>query len=58
MPAWLMWMGIHLAYLPGLRNRALSLKAWVTDALGAPSPEVKEITSHQAPTRNLGRPQA
>ncbi|WP_181443100.1 NAD(P)/FAD-dependent oxidoreductase [Kytococcus schroeteri] len=57
-PAWLMWMGIHLAYLPGLRNRALSLKAWVTDALGAPSPEVKEITSHQAPTRNLGRPQA
>ncbi|WP_462417166.1 NAD(P)/FAD-dependent oxidoreductase [Kytococcus sp. Marseille-QA3725] len=53
-PAWLMWLGIHLAYLPGLRNRAMALKAWVTDAIGAPSPEVKEITSHQAPSTHLG----
>lgn len=52
-PAWLMWLGIHLAYLPGLRNRAVALKSWVTDAVGAPSPEVKEITSHQAPDAHL-----
>lgn len=27
-PAWLMWMGIHLAYLPGLKNRLTTLVAW------------------------------
>ena len=27
--AWLMWLGVHLVYLPGFRNRVLVLISWV-----------------------------
>ncbi len=30
---WLLWLGIHLYYLPGLRNRLLVLISWVCDYL-------------------------
>ncbi len=32
-PAWLLWLGIHLYYLPGIRNRLLVLMNWVCDYL-------------------------
>ncbi|MEW6496310.1 MAG: NAD(P)/FAD-dependent oxidoreductase [Cyanobacteriota bacterium] len=30
-PAWLLWLGIHLYYLPGVRNRLGVLLSWVCD---------------------------
>lgn len=30
-PAWLLWLGIHLYYLPGIRNRLGVLLSWVGD---------------------------
>lgn len=30
-PAWLLWLGIHLYYLPGVRNRLGVLLSWVGD---------------------------
>jgi len=32
--AWLMWLGIHLYYLPGLNNRATVFKCWIKDYFG------------------------
>ncbi len=32
-PAWLLWLGIHLFYLPGFRNRLMVLMSWVCDYL-------------------------
>lgn len=29
---WLIWLGVHLFYLPGLRNRAVALLSWVATA--------------------------
>ena len=29
--AWLLWLGIHLYYLPGLSNRLIVFKSWVRD---------------------------
>lgn len=29
--AWLMWLGIHLYYLPGLANRCIVLGSWIRD---------------------------
>ena len=31
--AWLLWLGIHLYYLPGFTNRLIVLKSWVKDYL-------------------------
>ncbi|MEN9871053.1 MAG: hypothetical protein RLZZ171_2041, partial [Cyanobacteriota bacterium] len=31
--AWLLWLGIHLYYLPGLSNRGQLLAAWLKDYL-------------------------
>ena len=32
-PAWFLWLGIHLYYLPGLRNSLLVFISWVCDYL-------------------------
>lgn len=32
-PAWLLWLGVHWVYLPGLRNRLLVLISWLHDYL-------------------------
>lgn len=29
--AWLLWLGIHLYYLPGLTNRLIVFKSWIKD---------------------------
>ena len=59
-PAWLMWLGIHLFYLPGLRNRAVALKSWVADATGAgASKELEQVRDADAPDmRQVERGQA
>ena len=31
--AWLMWLGIHLYYLPGIANRFVTLGSWIRDYL-------------------------
>jgi NADH dehydrogenase len=32
--AWLLWLGIHLYYLPGLSNRLIVLQSWLSDYFG------------------------
>jgi NADH dehydrogenase len=32
-PAWFLWLGIHIYYLPGLRNSLLVFISWVCDYL-------------------------
>lgn len=32
-PAWFLWLGVHLFYLPGFRNRLLVLFNWICDYL-------------------------
>ena len=32
-PAWLLWLGIHLFYLPGIRNRLFVLMNWIYNYL-------------------------
>ncbi|MBE9045064.1 NAD(P)/FAD-dependent oxidoreductase [Pleurocapsales cyanobacterium LEGE 10410] len=29
--AWLLWLGIHLYYLPGIANRSITLLSWIRD---------------------------
>jgi NADH dehydrogenase len=31
LPAWLLWLGVHLAYLIGFRNRLFVLLGWALD---------------------------
>ena len=33
-PAWLMWLGVHVAYLPGIGNRVSTVFTWVTSFAG------------------------
>ncbi len=33
-PAWLMWLGVHVAYLPGVKNKISTIFTWVTSYAG------------------------
>jgi NADH dehydrogenase len=36
--AWLLWLGVHLFYLPGLRNRLTALTSWLAALLTGEAP--------------------
>jgi NADH dehydrogenase len=44
---WLLWLGVHWAYLPRGRNRASSLIRWAVTFLGRSRPE-RAVTARQA----------
>jgi NADH dehydrogenase len=44
---WLLWLGVHWAYLPKGRNRASSLVRWAVTFLGRSRPE-RAVTARQA----------
>jgi NADH dehydrogenase len=44
---WLLWLGVHWAYLPRGRNRASSLIRWTVTFLGRSRPE-RAVTARQA----------
>ncbi|GIE75645.1 NADH dehydrogenase NdhA [Actinoplanes philippinensis] len=44
---WLLWLGVHWAYLPRGRNRATSLIRWAVTFLGRSRPE-RAVTARQA----------
>ncbi|MFD1367978.1 NAD(P)/FAD-dependent oxidoreductase [Actinoplanes sichuanensis] len=54
---WLLWLGVHWAYLPRGRNRASSLIRWAVTFLGRSRPE-RAVTARQAgiPTRTVLEP--
>ncbi len=33
-PAWLMWLGVHVAYLPGIKNKVSTIFTWATSYAG------------------------
>ena len=52
--AWLLWLGVHVAFLTGFKNRVATLARWIIAFLGRGRPE-RTITEQQvfARTRNL-----
>ncbi|WP_229073708.1 NAD(P)/FAD-dependent oxidoreductase [Actinoplanes sp. DH11] len=51
---WLLWLGVHWAYLPKGRNRASALVRWATAFLGRSRPE-RAVTSQQIRARTALR---
>ena len=47
---WLMWLGIHLYYLPGISNRSKVLGAWLKDYLRRDR-SVRQVYSHVSSDR-------
>jgi NADH dehydrogenase len=47
---WLMWLGLHLVYLTGHRNKPSALLHWTVSFLGRGRPE-RTITNHQGLAR-------
>lgn len=33
-PAWLLWLGVHLSFLPGIKNRITTAMTWITSYVG------------------------
>ena len=46
-PAWLLWRGYYLAFLPGLATQMRILVNWILDGLSGPS--VVDLRSHEPP---------
>ena len=53
--AWLIWLGIHLAYLPGLRSRMTALLAWVATVATGEAPIRGSLSDVPAAPRDTGR---
>jgi NADH dehydrogenase len=47
---WLMWLGLHLVYLTGHRNKPSALLHWTVSFLGRGRPE-RTVTEHQGLAR-------
>ncbi|MBW4663612.1 MAG: NAD(P)/FAD-dependent oxidoreductase [Chroococcus sp. CMT-3BRIN-NPC107] len=45
--AWAMWLGVHLVYLPGLRNRLVVLISWLQTYLLGDRPVRSILASHR-----------
>ncbi|MEV6349733.1 NAD(P)/FAD-dependent oxidoreductase [Actinoplanes sp. NPDC051851] len=56
-PAWLIWIGVHLWYLYGLRNKTTVLFRWMVSFLGRSRSEAI-ITTQQVAARNALRREA
>lgn len=55
LPAWLLWLGVHLVYLVGFKNRASVLFHWTVSFLGRSR---AERTAPQRPRLATDRPAA
>lgn len=50
--AWVAWLGLHILYLSGMRNRAVTAFSWVRN-LTSTSRDNQEITQQQRIARNI-----
>ncbi len=50
--AWIMWLGVHLVYLPGWRNRLVVLLSWLQTYLLGDRPVRLILSSHPAKVTN------
>lgn len=53
---WLMWLGVHLVYLPGFRSRLLVLLSWL-HGYGLGDRAIRLILSPSPPQRSIPPPQ-
>ncbi len=53
---WLMWLGVHLVYLPGFRSRLLVLLSWI-HGYGLSDRAIRLILSSSPPQRPIPPPQ-
>ena len=54
--AWILWLGIHLYYLPGLTNRLIVLKSWIKDYFTSDRnirSIFSESTTNMLPAKNI-----